>query len=191
MPRVLVAGKLRESGLALIESADVCDYVPDPDPGAYLARLPEAEDLVLRTQPLAAGHVAEAPALRIVSRHGVGYDAVDVAALDARAIPLTIVGDVNSGAVAEHAMMLMLAASRRLAKSAAAVKGGEWAYRDRLESREIHGRPCSSSATAASDAASRNSRGPSACMSSPTIHTSRRTVSGGRTRARRGPAVAP
>ena len=142
MPRILVAGKLHESGLALIESADgfVCDYVPDPDPEAYLARLPEAEGLVLRTQPLAAEHMAAAPALRIVSRHGVGYDAVDVAALDARAIPLAIVGDVNSGAVAEHAMMLMLAASRRLAKSTAAVKGGDWAYRDRLESREIHGK---------------------------------------------------
>lgn len=142
MPRILIAGKLHDSGLDLIERAKgfVCDYVPDPDPGAYLARLPEAEGLVLRTQPLSSEHVAKAAALRVVSRHGVGYDAVDVAALDARSIPLAIVGDVNSGAVAEHAMMLMLAASRRLAKSAAAVNGGDWAYRDRLESRELRGK---------------------------------------------------
>ena len=69
--------------------------------------------MVLRTQPMTAEVIAAAPRLKIVSRHGVGYDAVDVKALNARGIPLCIVGDVNSRAVAEHTLMLMLAAARR------------------------------------------------------------------------------
>ncbi len=74
----------------------------------------QADGMVIRTQPLGAASVAKARALKIVSRHGVGYDAVDVPALNARGIPLCIVGDVNSSGVAEHAMMLILAATHRL-----------------------------------------------------------------------------
>ena len=61
-----------------------------------------------RTQPLSSATVARAKRLRIVSRHGVGYDAVDLPSLNERGIALAVVGDVNSVPVAEHAMMLLL-----------------------------------------------------------------------------------
>ena len=142
MPHIVVAGKLHAAGLALLDQAAGVsyDYVPDADPSAYLKVLPRAEGLVLRTQPLRVADVAAAPHLQIVSRHGVGYDAVDTAALAARGIPLAIVGDVNSRTVAEHAMMLLLAASRRLVKSAAALRAGDWAYRNAFEPQEIDGK---------------------------------------------------
>jgi D-3-phosphoglycerate dehydrogenase len=142
MTHILVAGKLHPSGLALLEEAPgvTFDYVTDPDPTAYLAYLPAAEGLVLRTQPLTSAHLASAPRLRVVSRHGVGYDAVDAAALAARGIPLAIVGDVNSRTVAEHAMMLLLAASRRLVKSATALRAGDWTHRNAFEPSELAGK---------------------------------------------------
>ena len=71
---------------------------------SYAPLLGEADALLIRTQPLTAVEIAAAPRLKIVSRHGVGYDAVDVAALEARNIPLTIVGDVNALAVAEQTL---------------------------------------------------------------------------------------
>jgi D-3-phosphoglycerate dehydrogenase len=128
--------------MALLEAAPgvTFDYVTDPDPRAYLAALPRAEGLVLRTQPLTAADVADAPKLSVVARHGVGYDAVDVAALDARGIPLAIVGDVNSRTVAEHAMALLLAASRRIGRGTAAMRAGDWGYRNAFTPREIDGK---------------------------------------------------
>lgn len=142
MPHVVVAGTVHSSGLAVLEHAEgvTFEVVADPDPTAYLARLPEADGLLLRTQPLTAAHLATAPRLRVVARHGVGYDAVEVPALTARGIPLAIVGDVNSRSVAEHAMMLILAASRRLVESATAFRAGDWAQRNAFASREIFGR---------------------------------------------------
>ena len=71
---------------------------------------------MIRTQPLSALTVARADRLKVVSRHGVGYDSVDLAALDARGIALTVLGDVNSVSVAEHAMMQLLAAAKRARK---------------------------------------------------------------------------
>lgn len=139
MPHILVAGKIHPKGMALLEAAQdfTCTAVTDPDPQAYLPFLPDAEGLILRTQPLTAEHIAGATRLKIVARHGVGYDAVDIRALSARNIPLAIVGDVNSRTVAEHALMLLLAAARRVVKSHAAVVNRQWAYRNTFESNEL------------------------------------------------------
>jgi D-3-phosphoglycerate dehydrogenase len=108
---------------------------------SYVPRVAAADAIVIRTQPLTAATVAGANRLRIVSRHGVGYDSVDVAALDARRIPLAIVGDTNSVSVAEQAMTLILAAAKRAVRADRAVRNpSAWGWRDRLEQREITGR---------------------------------------------------
>jgi D-3-phosphoglycerate dehydrogenase / 2-oxoglutarate reductase len=140
--RVLVAGKVHDAGIALLRArADVViDYVETVTSEAYLPFLPQAHAVLLRTQPLTAGDIATAPKLKIVSRHGVGYDAVDVAALTARKIPLAIVGDVNSRAVAEHTLMLMLAAARRTVAHHVASTTGHWNERNRFDSAELDGK---------------------------------------------------
>ena len=142
MTRVLVAGQVHESGVALLRGTDgvTLDYVEDTAPEAFLPGLAAADALLIRTQPLTAEIIAGAPRLKIVSRHGVGYDSVDVAALNDAGIPLTIVGDVNSRSVAEHAMMLVLATAKRAVRADRAVREGRWGYRNLLEVREIAGK---------------------------------------------------
>jgi len=143
MPHVLVAGTLHPSGIALLQQArDVTfDYVTDMSETAYVPLIAGADGLVIRTQPLDATTLAMAPRLKIVSRHGVGYDAVDVGALNARNIPLAIVGDVNSQAVAEHTMTLLLAAAKRLLRYDQACRGArDWGYRNSMEAREVFGK---------------------------------------------------
>lgn len=142
MPHLLIAGKLHPSGLALLQDSPgvTFDYVEEISEASYQAFLPRAEGVVIRTQPMGAASIAKAPGLRVVSRHGVGFDAVDVAALNARNIPLCIVGDVNSAGVAEHAMMLILAASHRLVAADRAVRQGPWGWRNGLQTHEVAGK---------------------------------------------------
>lgn len=143
MPHILVAGKIHPSGLALLQAApgvsfDLVEEVSEPSYAPLMAR---ADALVLRTQPLSARTLAGAARLKIVSRHGVGFDAVDVAALTARGIPLAVVGDVNTVAVAEHALMMMLAAMKRALRADRAVRDpGQWGWRNRLEAGELAGK---------------------------------------------------
>jgi D-3-phosphoglycerate dehydrogenase len=141
MKHILVAGKLHPAGVERLRAAEGFTFklIDEISLESYLPYLPEADALVLRTQPLTADAVESAPRLAIVSRHGVGYDAVDVKALDARRIPLCIVGDVNSRAVAEHALMLMLAVARRASPHDGAVRRGEWNVRNRFETVELDG----------------------------------------------------
>lgn len=142
MPHVLVAGKLHPSGLALLKSArDVTfDYVEEVSEPSYAPLIARADGLVIRTQPLSAATVARADRLRIVSRHGVGYDSVHLPSLNARGIALAVVGDVNSVSVAEHAMMLMLAAAKRTIRADRSIRDGSWGWRNDLEPTELWGK---------------------------------------------------
>ncbi len=142
MPHVLVAGQIHDAGLQILrETRDVTfDYVEEISEPSYAPLIDRADALVIRTQPVSAATIARAGRLRIVSRHGVGYDAVDLDALNARGIALAIVGDVNSISVAEHAMMMLLAAAKRALRADRAVRGGHWDWRNRLEQGELAGK---------------------------------------------------
>jgi D-3-phosphoglycerate dehydrogenase len=142
MPHVLVAGRLHQSGIELLDASPgvTYDYVEDVSEPSYAPLIGGADGLVIRTQPLSASTIARAERLKIVSRHGVGYDAVDVSALNRRGIALAIVGDVNSVSVAEHAMMLLLAATKRLIRADRSVRDNEWGWRNRLEPSELAGK---------------------------------------------------
>ena len=93
MPHILIAGKLHPAGLALLDATPniTFTHIEDISEASYQDHLAQADGMVIRTQPMGAASVAKATRLQIVSRHGVGYDAVDVAALNARQIPLCIV----------------------------------------------------------------------------------------------------
>lgn len=142
MAHILVAGRLHQAGIELLESASGMTFklIDEISVESYAPHLGGADALLLRTQPLTASLVANAPRLRIVSRHGVGYDAVDVKALSARNIPLAIVGDVNSRAVAEHTLMLMLSAARHTAAHDRAARSGNWNIRNAFETTELDGK---------------------------------------------------
>jgi len=142
MPHLLIAGKLHPAGLALLDRADgvTYAYVEEVSETSYAPLIGKADGLVIRTQPLSAATIADATRLKIVSRHGVGYDSVDVAALNKRRIPLCIVGDANSLSVAEHAMMLILACAKQAIRADRSVRTGLWGWRNRLEAGEISGK---------------------------------------------------
>jgi D-3-phosphoglycerate dehydrogenase / 2-oxoglutarate reductase len=142
MPHILVAGKLHAAGLERLKAASGFTHtiVEEVSLESYLPHLPEADAVVIRTQPMTAEAIATAGRLKIVSRHGVGYDSVDVKALNTKGIPLCIVGDVNSRAVAEHTLMLMLAVARRAAQHDHAARNGNWNIRNRFETVELDGK---------------------------------------------------
>ena len=142
MPHVLVAGRIHQAGLAVLEAApDVTvEMVDEVSTESYAPRIHGADALLIRTQPLPSAVIATAQRLRVVSRHGVGYDAIDVPALEARGIPLAVVGDVNSRTVAEHTLALMLALAKRIPTYDRATRDGNWAIRNSFGARELYDR---------------------------------------------------
>ncbi len=135
MKKVLVGGPLHRSGLALLDARDDIDCALSDNPTAedIAAAIADAEGIVLRIAPFGADTIARAGRLKVVSRFGVGYDSVDVPALTARGIPLTVVGDVNAVTVAEITLGLMLSVTRRLPFYDRDVRAGNYHVRDPAE----------------------------------------------------------
>ncbi len=128
MPHVLIAGPIHADGMAVLETRDgvTIEVLAAPDADQLAERLADADALLIRTAPLSAAAVAAAPRLKVVARHGVGYDNVPVDALNARGIPLAIVGNVNAQTVAEHTLFLMLALAKRGPSRDRAARDGRW-----------------------------------------------------------------
>ena len=139
MKKVVVAQPIHDEGLDLLRARDdvAVSVIDDADDRSLRAHLVEAAGVILRNDRLDAGMLAAAPKLEVVSRHGVGFEKIDVAALTRRGVPLTVVGDVNAVAVAEHTLYLMLAVARKALALDRAVRAGRFAERDEIASTEL------------------------------------------------------
>jgi D-3-phosphoglycerate dehydrogenase len=89
---------------------------------------------------LPAAVIERAECLKVVSRHGVGYDNIDVDALTRRGVPLAIAADANATAVAEHTLFFMLALAKQGLRYDRATRAGGWEVRNSLEAVDLLGR---------------------------------------------------
>jgi len=142
MAQVVVVGKIHRSGLEVFRARkgiDV-DQLLTVDEPAMRKAAAGADAILIRTSRLSKDAIEGALRLRVVARHGVGYDNIDVAALTAKGIPLALVGNVNSTSVAEHALYLLLACMKNGIFYDQATRDGRWAVRDTLSARDLKGK---------------------------------------------------
>lgn len=142
MPHVICPQVIHPDAQALIASTPgfTIEILPDRRPGTLAARLPDADALILRTIRVDRAFLANCPKLRILARHGVGYDIIDVPALTERGIPLTITPEANAVSVAEHTLMLMLASMRKLKTYDANIRNLVWGGQSDAPSFELAGK---------------------------------------------------
>lgn len=83
---------------------------------------------------ITAGVINKAPdSLKVISRYGVGYERVDVAAAAMRGIAVTNTPGANTEAVADLAFGLMLAVARKIPALDKRIKSGEWPRSNGIE----------------------------------------------------------
>lgn len=131
-PTVLVTSRSFSSGdldaRGQLESAGVRVVLGPADHDLETVRplLAEALAWIAGVGPVTADHLDAAPRLRLVARYGVGVEAVDLSYADQRGIMVTNTPGANSGAVAEHALALMLSALRHVTAGDRRVRRGDW-----------------------------------------------------------------
>ncbi len=109
-PIALVPAPIHPAGLELL--ASVFDVV-EVDHYAISQRelddaLADADAVIVRSAPITADGLAGSDRLKIISKHGVGLDSIDVDAATERGILITNTAGSNASSVAEHAVALML-----------------------------------------------------------------------------------
>ena len=140
--KVLLLQPIHPAGTAILEARDDVRVVVASDTSEEgLAR--EARDvhaILARATPVTRSVIDAAEDLCVVSRHGVGYDNVDVARLTERGIPLAIAIDSNALSVGEHTLYLILALAKRGFAFDRAVHQGDYAVRESLRGMDIAGK---------------------------------------------------
>jgi D-3-phosphoglycerate dehydrogenase len=138
---ILVVQPLRPEALAIFDARKDVSYkvVTDVSEANLVANVEDADAITVRTAEISKRVLAAAPRLKVISRHGVGYDNIPVSECTARAIPVTIVGSVNAVSVAEHTFYLMLAAARTGIELDTAVRRGDFRIRERVTGLELNG----------------------------------------------------
>jgi phosphoglycerate dehydrogenase-like enzyme len=81
-----------------------------------------------------------APRLRVIGRHGVGYDQVDVPAATERGIQIVYTPGANTEAVCEHTIGLMIGLSKHFPQQCRALVEGRYLDRTKLVGRDLLGR---------------------------------------------------
>jgi len=86
----------------------------------------DAHGILCNLAPMPAEVIAGLRECKVISRYGVGYDNVDVAACTAKGIQVTNVTDYCAEEASDHALALMLACARKVARRDAQVRAGQW-----------------------------------------------------------------
>jgi len=101
---------------------------PYADSAVISAYLKEtgAEGIVSRMGRLDAAVMDAAPRLKVISKHGVGVDNIDIQAAADRGIPVLVATGANAVSVAEHVIALLLATVKRVLPLDAGLRAGRW-----------------------------------------------------------------
>ena len=79
----------------------------------------------------------QAKNLKVIARHGVGYNNIDISAINEKKIPLFITGDVNSTSVAEHTLGLILDITKKISLYDRNVRKNNFVIRNSFKSRDL------------------------------------------------------
>lgn len=138
MFRVLVIGNVREEALALLRDFAEIVCLPEPTSSEAICEHICAVDAILhKIGKIGPRELAHQTRLRLIARHGVGLDYLDLEAIRALGIPVSITPTANSNAVAEATIGLMLCALRHFSQGDHMLKVDRAWQRERLMGREL------------------------------------------------------
>jgi len=100
-------------------------YTPSDEVAARCAKL-GVDAIMVRQGKINSDVINASPALKVIVKHGVGVDNVDIDAATARNVPVLRSMGSNALAVAEHTISLALTLLKQVPRLDRAIKAGEW-----------------------------------------------------------------
>ena len=138
--RVIVTEYIDPAGLEILARYFDLVYLPDSKKVKLENVIGEASGIGVRLAPITAELMAAAPHLKVVAKHGVGYDNIDVAAATSRRIVVVTTPKANAVSVAEHILSLMLCLANRICAANADLKAGRFKRREDYVGVELKGK---------------------------------------------------
>lgn len=136
--KVLVTEPIHQVGWDLLAAeAEVCSWT-GTEP--LVKALEAARGVIVRSARMSEEIIRSAKHLKIIAKHGTGYENIDLAAATACGIVVTSTRAANSQSVAEHALALLLAVARRVGEYTQDLLGGKPQPRQAYQGIELSGK---------------------------------------------------
>ena len=134
MKNILIIQPIDKSGIEILENHPDYNFeiIDGTDLEEIKKKIIECDGISIRTAKLPAEVIRGAKNLKIISRHGVGYDNIDLEAAKEKNITISITATANAVAVAEHVMFMLLNISKRKDMYDKTVKSGRFNDRNKL-----------------------------------------------------------
>lgn len=94
--------------------------------GEMISLLEDKDGVIASFDPFTARTIESSRRLKVISRTGVGYDAIDLKVATAKGVAVCITPGTNKNSVAEYTMALMLQCARDLVKNLTEIRRGGW-----------------------------------------------------------------
>ncbi len=134
MKKILIIQPIHEAGIELLKKNPDYEFevVEKIDPEFLKTKIKNCDGASIRTAKLPGNVIETANNLKIISRHGVGYDNIDLEVSKKKNLTLAITATANAIAVAEHVMFMLLNISKRKNMYDDTVKEGKFNDRNKL-----------------------------------------------------------
>ena len=134
MKNILIIQPIDKSGIEILENHPDYNFeiIDGTDLEEIKKKIIECDGISIRTAKLPAEVIRGAKNLKVISRHGVGYDNIDLEAAKEKNITISITATANAVAVAEHVMFMLLNISKRKDMYDKTVKSGRFSDRNKL-----------------------------------------------------------
>ena len=132
--KILIIQKVHEKGMELINNHSNFDVEVTDDTSLenLKLKLKDCDGASIRIAKLPGEVIEKAKNLKIISRHGVGYDNIDLKTAKEKDIKITITANANAVTVAEHVMFVLLNIAKRKDLFDKTVREGNFTDRNKL-----------------------------------------------------------
>ena len=128
MYRIGIIEKIHDKGIDLLKNNKNFEYeiIENTSKDNLIKVLPKFDGITLRVAKLDDSILVYCKKLKVISRHGVGYDNVDTKFLKKKNIKLLITATANAVSVAEHVMYMILTLSKGIVMYDKMVRDGDF-----------------------------------------------------------------
>jgi len=127
MKKIAIIGPIHLDGWEVLKKRNFEVFeIEDLSESNLIEKLKDVDGIALRTAKLTRNVMQQCWNLRIVARHGVGYDNVDLDYLNSQKLALAVTGTANAVSVAEHVMTMFLCLIKQINKSDHLTKKGDF-----------------------------------------------------------------
>ena len=140
--KVLVVQGLHEQGLQMLKNRTDIEFnvLMSDDENEILEAAKDVNGITVRTAQITEKIINSSKNLQVISRHGVGYDSINLKSLNNKKIPLTIAAHSNMISVSEQAMFFLLALNKNVFYYDDFTRKGDWTNRWDVKAWDLAGK---------------------------------------------------